>query len=224
VPLPVYSKWIATHVNLDFERPTLFKSLFIRITFIRLEKAGAKRTCSIPFKYPPNSGPRNARDIEAMLESTMNEVIDSFIPWRQISKSYFTAPAPAPAPVPAPARSCSTKPCTDFRKKMRYMNSKPMTKKNSNMIAILRRSSKTKVRWEEVKINLDEEEVNTEDELDQKLKESENYLVKYLKLVPLPLNKDGYANYRNYRRGPSWPLSFFYTFMIDVQNSNLLIL
>ena len=53
---------------------------------------------------------RNRRDIEIMLADILNEVIDSFIPWKDISKAYFKAsdvPEPAPvAPVvehPAPA-------------------------------------------------------------------------------------------------------------------------
>jgi hypothetical protein len=45
-----------------------------------------------------------------MIGDAMNEVIDSFIPWKDISRAYFqsqasveAAPAEAPAPVSAPA-------------------------------------------------------------------------------------------------------------------------
>jgi hypothetical protein len=53
---------------------------------------------------------RNRRDIEGILEATLGEVIDSFIPWKQISRAYFHAretparpPSPVEAPAPAPA-------------------------------------------------------------------------------------------------------------------------
>jgi hypothetical protein len=34
---------------------------------------------------------RNRRDIETMLSGTLDEVVDSFIPWKDISKAYFQA-------------------------------------------------------------------------------------------------------------------------------------
>jgi hypothetical protein len=63
---------------------------------------------------------RNRREIENMIGAALNEVIDSFIPWKDISKAYFhgkdipvaeapvvpepePVPEPAPAPAPAPA-------------------------------------------------------------------------------------------------------------------------
>jgi hypothetical protein len=49
---------------------------------------------------------RNRRDIEVMLADILNEVIDSFVPWKDISKAYFKAPedgAMPPAPPAPPA-------------------------------------------------------------------------------------------------------------------------
>jgi hypothetical protein len=37
-----------------------------------------------------------------MLETTLSETIDGFIPWRTISKAYFQSRAPAPEPAPEP--------------------------------------------------------------------------------------------------------------------------
>jgi hypothetical protein len=42
---------------------------------------------------------RNRRDIESMLSGTLDEVVDSFIPWKDISKAYFQAKS-----VPQPKR------------------------------------------------------------------------------------------------------------------------
>jgi hypothetical protein len=44
-----------------------------------------------------------------MLEATLSETIDSFIPWRDISKAYFQAREPEPAPAPAPEGSQATR-------------------------------------------------------------------------------------------------------------------
>jgi hypothetical protein len=96
----------ATHVNIEFDRPSLSK-------FIQAFYTAAARKCwSQAFMFntinvPSTQQARNRRDIETMLESTVGEVIDSFIPWREISKAYFHAqkgitqpPAAAPAPPP----------------------------------------------------------------------------------------------------------------------------
>jgi hypothetical protein len=46
---------------------------------------------------------RNRRDIETSISNCLNDVIDSFIPWKRVSQAYFRpAPVEAPAP-PAPA-------------------------------------------------------------------------------------------------------------------------
>jgi hypothetical protein len=93
----------ATHVNIEFERPSVAK--FIHSYYI----ACARKCWSQAYLFKTVGGvsaeqqARNRRDIDNLLEVTVGEVIDSFIPWREISRAYFHAPAaPAPAPAPAP--------------------------------------------------------------------------------------------------------------------------
>ena len=87
----------ATHVNIEFDRPSLEK-------FIQAFYTAAARKCwSQAFLFntinvASTQQARNRRDIEAMLESTVGEVIDSFIPWREISKAYFHAQQSSAAP------------------------------------------------------------------------------------------------------------------------------
>ena len=98
----------STHVDIQFERPTVDK--FVHTFY----KAGARASWSAAYLFKTinvssEQQARNRRDIETMLAASLNEVIDSFIPWKDISKAYFrareetTAPAPAPEPTPAPA-------------------------------------------------------------------------------------------------------------------------
>jgi hypothetical protein len=97
----------STHVDIQFERPTVDK--FVHTFY----KAGARASWSAAYLFKTigvssEQQARNRRDIETMLAASLNEVIDSFIPWKDISKAYFrareetTAPAPAPAPAPEP--------------------------------------------------------------------------------------------------------------------------
>ena len=51
---------------------------------------------------PTTQQAKNRRDIEAMLETTVGEVIDVFIPWRQISRAYFQAREEAPKTLAPP--------------------------------------------------------------------------------------------------------------------------
>jgi hypothetical protein len=97
----------ATHVNIEFDRPSVAK--FIHSYYI----ACARKCWSQAYLFKTIGGvsaeqqARNRRDIDTLLEVTVGEVIDSFIPWREISRAYFHAKdvpaAPAPAPAPAPA-------------------------------------------------------------------------------------------------------------------------
>jgi hypothetical protein len=93
------------HVDIQFERPSVDK--FIHTFY----KAGARASWSAAYLFKTvgvssEQQARNRRDIETMLAGSLNEVIDSFIPWKDISKAYFRAreetSAPAPAPAPAP--------------------------------------------------------------------------------------------------------------------------
>ena len=98
----------SAHVDINFERPSVEK--FIHTFY----KAGARASWSAAYLFKTigvssEQQARNRRDIETMLAASLNEVIDSFIPWKDISKAYFrareemTAPSvPAPAPVPEP--------------------------------------------------------------------------------------------------------------------------
>jgi len=96
-----------THVDLQFTRPSV--EVFIH----SLYKAAARQSWSNAYLFKTvgvtsEQQARNRRDIETLINGCMNDVIDSFIPWKEISKAYFQAreesPAPAaPAPAPAPA-------------------------------------------------------------------------------------------------------------------------
>jgi len=102
------------HVDIPFTRPSV--EVFVHKFYVMAARgfwsnAYLFRTIGITSEQQA----RNRRDIEHMLADTLNEVIDSFIPWKDISKAYFKAPedaahpvpeipAPAaPAPAPAPA-------------------------------------------------------------------------------------------------------------------------
>ena len=104
-----------THVDVHFDRPSVSK--FIHGFY----KLAARKSWSQAYLFKTigvssEQQARNRRDIETMLESCMNEVVDGFIPWRDISKAYFqaggvrdtrdtSAPPPEPAgrpPTPAP--------------------------------------------------------------------------------------------------------------------------
>jgi len=101
----------SSSVQIDFERPSLSKFIHSFYTLA----ARKSWTAAYLFKtigVPSEQQARNRRDIESMLETTLSETIDSFIPWRTISKAYFQAPAhdsardaaPAPAPAPEPVK------------------------------------------------------------------------------------------------------------------------
>lgn len=95
-----------THVQIEFDRPSVEK--FIHEFY----KSAARKSWSNAYMYKTigvssEQQARNRRDIEQMLDTCMGEVIDTFIPWREISRAYFQArqaPASAPAPAPAPAK------------------------------------------------------------------------------------------------------------------------
>lgn len=161
----------ATHVNLDFERPTLQK--FIHTYYIHAaRKSWSQAYLFNTIQVSSEQRARNSRDIEAMLESTMNEVIDSFIPWRQISKSYFTAPTPTTAPAPAPV-PVTTKP-VQFAEE-NDVHEFETEDEESDYDSELEDRPKLKF-GEEIKLDLDDDDkksVNTEDELDLKFENSE---------------------------------------------------
>jgi hypothetical protein len=102
----------ATHVNIEFDRPSLSK--FIQALYT----ASARKCWSQAFMFntinvPSTQQARNRRDIETMLESTVGEVIDSFIPWREISKAYFHVQQGTPTP----SRTATVPPPVTFGEK-----------------------------------------------------------------------------------------------------------
>ena len=114
------------HVNVEFDRPSLSKFIFT------LYKSAARKCWSNAYMFKTidvssEQQSRNRRDIEAMLSGALDEVIDSFIPWKDISKAYFQAksssvsekrpdtPMPAEeAPVPKPALSFGQSETVEF--------------------------------------------------------------------------------------------------------------
>jgi len=89
------------HVDIPFTRPAV--EVFVHKFYVVAARgfwsnAYLFRTVGITSEQQA----RNRRDIEVMLADTLNEVIDSFIPWKDISKAYFKSPE-APEPLAAPA-------------------------------------------------------------------------------------------------------------------------
>jgi hypothetical protein len=93
-----------THVDIHFERPSVAK--FVHVLY----KSAARSSWSNAYLFKTigvtaEQQARNRRDIETMISSSLNEVIDSFIPWKEISRAYFRAreaPAALVAPEPVP--------------------------------------------------------------------------------------------------------------------------
>lgn len=94
-----------THVDVNFERPTVAK--FIHALY----KVSARSSWSNAYLFKTigvtsEQQARNRRDIETMISNNLNEVIDAFIPWKDISRAYFrvrdTPAAAPPAPIVAP--------------------------------------------------------------------------------------------------------------------------
>jgi len=103
-----------THVDIHFDRPSVSK--FIHALY----KSAARQSWSNAYLFKTigvssEQQARNRRDIETMLGNSLNEVIDSFIPWKEISKAYFQArSAPVAAPVPEPEPKPVLKPSISF--------------------------------------------------------------------------------------------------------------
>jgi hypothetical protein len=153
----------ATHVDIQFDRPSLSK--FIH-TFYKL---AARKSWSAAYMFKTigvssEQQARNRRDIETMLETAMSEVIDSFIPWREISKAYFHAREEAPVAPPKSALQFEDKPDvhefeTDDEEEDEEDEEEPPK------ITL----------GEDIKLDLDDDKasVDTEGELEAKMKESD---------------------------------------------------
>jgi hypothetical protein len=87
----------ATQVNIEFDRPSLPK--FIHTFYITAaRKCWSNAYLFSTLNVSSTQQAKNRRDIETMLEATVGEVIDGFIPWREISRAYFQAREEAPKP------------------------------------------------------------------------------------------------------------------------------
>ena len=90
----------ATHVNIEFERPSL-ETFVHNFYVVSARKCWTQAYLFNTIQVPSTQQARNRRDIETMLDSTIGEVVDSFIPWRGISQAYFQKkeePRPTTAP------------------------------------------------------------------------------------------------------------------------------
>jgi hypothetical protein len=148
----------ASHVTIDFERPSVSK--FIHAYYIAV--ARKCWTAAYLFKTigaTSEQQARNRRDIEAILESSVGEVIDSFIPWREVSRAYFHAKETGNTPV---VRS----PPVTFEEKpeVREYETDDEEDDDSN-------SEQTPIQLGE-DVELSDEDVDTEDELESRAKDS----------------------------------------------------
>ena len=105
------------HVNIEFDRPSLPKFIFT------MYKSVARKCWSNAYLFKTidvssEQQSRNRRDIEVMMSGVLDEVIDSFIPWKEISKAYFQArSAPEKRPdTPLPPPPEEPKPTLTFGK------------------------------------------------------------------------------------------------------------
>ena len=164
----------ATHVNVNFDRPSVSK--FIH-TFYKLA-ARKSWTQAYLFKtigVTSEQQARNRRDIETMLEASMNEVIDSFIPWREVSRAYFQArseseapaptPAPAPAPAPAPVQFEETPDVHEFETDDEEEEEEDRPRMNLG----------EDISLDDDDIEGDKDSVNTEDEIEMKAKDTVSF-------------------------------------------------
>ena len=144
----------ATHVNIDFERPSLE-------SFVQTFYTAAARKCWSQaylfntLQVPSTQQARNRRDIETMLDSTVGEVVDGFIPWREISRAYFQKREEAPRPSTAPPVTFAPPEVHEFETDDESEDERPKL-----------------TLGEDIALSDDEEDVDTEDELERKATET----------------------------------------------------
>jgi hypothetical protein len=144
----------ATHVNIDFERPSLE-------SFVQTFYTAAARKCWSQaylfntIQVPSTQQARNRRDIEAMLDSTVGEVVDGFIPWREISKAYFQKKEEP--------RTTAAPPVTFAPPEVHEFETDDEDSEDERPKLTL---------GEDMTLSDDEEDVDTEDELEQKATET----------------------------------------------------
>jgi hypothetical protein len=146
----------ATHVNIDFERPSLE-------SFVQTFYTAAARKCWSQaylfntIQVASTQQARNRRDIEAMLDSTVGEVVDGFIPWREISRAYFHKREEAPRPATA-----STPPVTFAPPEVHEFETDDESEDERPKLTL----------GEDIALSEDEEDVDTEDEFEKKATET----------------------------------------------------
>ena len=153
----------ASHVNIEFERPTVAK--FVHAYYIAV--ARKCWTAAYLFKTigaTSEQQARNRRDIETILESTVGEVIDSFIPWREVSRAYFHAKETAAA-----AATVSKPPPVKFEEKPEVREFETDNEEEEDDDDSHAEHAPIQLGEE---VQLSDEEVDTEDELEARAKAS----------------------------------------------------
>jgi len=146
----------ATHVNIDFERPSL-ETFVHNFYVVSARKCWTQAYLFNTIQVPSTQQARNRRDIEVMLDSTVGEVVDSFIPWRGISQAYFQKREEAPRP-PAAAPPVTFAPPEVHE----FETDDEDSEEERPKITL----------GEDIALTDDEEDVDTEDELEKKATET----------------------------------------------------
>jgi len=147
----------ATHVNIDFERPSL-ETFVHNFYVVSARKCWTQAYLFNTIQVPSTQQARNRRDIETMLDSTIGEVVDSFIPWRGISQAYFQKREEAPRPAVAPAPPVTFAPPEVHE----FETDDEDSEEERPKITL----------GEDIALTDDEEDVDTEDELERKATET----------------------------------------------------
>lgn len=75
-------------IDIDFEKPSLDKfihELYKQVARVSWEHAYLYKTYGIPAEQQA----KNRKDIAQVLEDSLDKVLDSFLPWKDIAKNYF---------------------------------------------------------------------------------------------------------------------------------------
>lgn len=157
----------ASHVEIPFERPTLPK-------FVQTFYTSSARKCwsaAYLFKtinVSSEQQARNRRDIETILEAALSEVIDSFIPWRDISKAYFRARESAPEPETRPDTPAPKMPVTFGESEVQEFETEDEEEEEDEDEERPRLQVGEDISLEDDEIDGDAASVDTETELEQK--------------------------------------------------------
>lgn len=82
-------------IEIEFEKPTLDK--FLHELYKQVARGAWKHAYLFKtYSITTEQQARNRKDIEALVEDSLDKVIDSFLPWKDIAKSYFKEAALPP--------------------------------------------------------------------------------------------------------------------------------